>query len=119
MLDCNKTLTHVMRIYDGVNRTYNLEKEVIKNCSWFQTLKSDRNDSTAKKSEVTMIRIPLEGRNSLPNIKLQDIMIFGNVEVDGMSEAEILEKYNCCKVKNVTYNTNSSPYSQHIKIEGD
>lgn len=120
MLDCNKTLTHVSRVYNPLTRQYDMKSSTIDNCSWFRVAKSSESDSVTLSQTSVRVRIQLQGRKEIPDIKLGDILINGTVDITGLTEGQLRNKYNdSIKVKECVYNQNSNPYSNHIKVMGD
>lgn len=121
MLDCNKTITHVYRIYNDKTRQYDLLSETIDKCSWFETESDNMNGKGIYSSNHKIrVRIPLSSRSVIPQIKTKDILILGVInDEDLSSESELRQKYHqSLEVETVTYNQNSRPYSNHIKVVG-
>ena len=119
MLDCKELVTHVYRKYDPATRQNLLVSEVIKNVSWFRTQQSSINNTTVDVKDIIKVRIPLENRENIPEIKKGDIMIHGIVNIENLSAGQIRDKYSdSFTVGSVTYNLNSLPYSRHIRCDG-
>ena len=121
MLDANKTLTHVSFEYDPETRSKKMVFETLKNCSWFKTEKKTYSNGAWMKSDEFKIRIQLYGYTDIPKIEKGDILILGTIDQSGIkSVADLRKKYpNSCEVTDFTYNLNSLPYSQHIRITGE
>lgn len=121
MLDGNKTITHVLFVYDSKTRSKKMAFETLKNCSWFVNKKKTYSNGAWMKSDVFNIRIPLYGYQDIPKIEKGDILIFGEIEKEGIeSVSDLRKKYpESCEVVDFTYNLNSLPYSQHIRINGE
>ena len=118
MLDCNKTITHVFKTYNEETRQYDLNSEVLENCSWFKSNNQSFSKGVYHEGDIVKVRIPLHVRSRKPLIKKGDIMILGKVDIKGLSEGMIRNKYDdSFEVSKVTYNENSRPYSRHIKVE--
>lgn len=118
MLDCNKTLTHVFKKYNEETRQYDLYHEVLECCSWFKSNNQSFSKGIYHDNGSVRVRIPLALQTKKPLISKGDILILGNVDVQGMSEGTIRNKYSdSFEVAKVTYNENSRPYSMHIKVE--
>lgn len=121
MLDANKTLTHVSFEYDPETRSKKMVFETLKNCSWFKTEKKTYSNGAWMKSDEFKIRIQLYGYTDIPKIEKGDILILGTIDQSGIkSVADLRKKYpNSCEVTDFTYNLNSLPYSQHIRVTGE
>ena len=120
MLDANKTVTHVQNIYDPLTRTNTYTANVIDGVSWFRTQAQSTTNGVVQFADVIKVRIPTNGRSELPNNKKGDLLIFGTVDIQGLDTiAKMRNEYpNSCEVQSVTYNLDSAPYSQHIRITG-
>lgn len=119
MLDCNDTLTHVIKEYDKQTRQYTYKSEVIENCSWFNSQMNSFSDKQVLSGDVVKVRIPLMDRKQIPKIEKGDILIFGVVDISGLTIGEIRNKYpNSMEVSSLNYNLNSRPYSRHIRCSG-
>lgn len=120
MLDANKVITHVKKAYDPISRANTYTTETIDGVSWFRTQAQSVTNGVVQFADVIKVRIPTNGRTEMPNIKKGDLLIFGAVDVQGLDTiAKIRNKYqNSCEVQSVTYNLDSAPYSQHIRITG-
>lgn len=121
MLDCDKTLTHVSFEYDPETRSKKMVFETLKNCSWFKTEKKTYSNGAWMKSDSVKVRVQLYEYTDIPKIEKGDILILGTIDQSGIkSVADIREKYpNSCEVTDFTYNLNSLPYSQHIRINAE
>lgn len=121
MLDANKTLTHVSFVLDPETRSNKMQFETLKNCSWFKTEKKTYSNGAWMKANVVNIRIPVYGYTDIPTIEKGDILILGSIDQEGITTVKDLrEKYpDSCEVIDLTYNLNSLPYSQHIRITGE
>lgn len=119
MLDCKELVTHVYKKYDSTTRQNLLVSEVIKNVSWFRTQQSSINNTNVEANDIIKVRIPLENRDNIPEIKKGDIMIHGMATIESLSYGQIREEYpDSFTVATVTYNLNSLPYSRHIRCDG-
>lgn len=121
MLDADKTLTHVSFEYDPATRTNKMVFEEIQNCSWFRTQKRSYSNGAWMKADEFKIRIPTFGYTDIPTIEKGDILVLGIVEKANIkSVGDLKNKYpDSCEVIDITYNLNSLPYSQHIRITGE
>lgn len=121
MLDADKTLTHVSFKYDQETRSEKMVFETLKNCSWFVNKKKTYSNCAWMKSDEFKIRVQVYGYTDIPKIKKGDILILGEIKQSGIkSVADLREKYHdSCEVTDFTYNLNSLPYSQHIRITGE
>ena len=121
MLDCNRTLTHVSFVLEPETKTNKMQFEKIEKCSWDRVEKIREANKNAQKETATKIRIQLQGRKNVPSIEPGDYMINGEVTAQKFaSVGDLLKKYpEHTKVKEVVYNTDCQPYSQHIRITGN
>lgn len=121
MLDANKMLTHVSFEYDAETRSKKMVFETFKNCSWFVNKKKTYSNGAWMKSDEFKIRIQVYGYTDVPKIEKGDILILGIIDQSGIkSIADLRKKYpDSCEVIDLTYNLNSLPYSQHIRITGE
>lgn len=120
MIDCNKKITHGHWVKDETKREKVLSYELLENCSWNHTFatRDGEKEDTAKDSFT--VRVEVNSTSDIPDIRKHDIFILGEVDVEGLTSAEIQRKYpESFEVQTVKYNLNSlSGYNNHIKVQG-